>query len=160
MKFIMMKIMIINASIIPILKTPMSLGFMLILQTTTTILFMNKIMESSWFVMITFLMMIGGLLILFTYMSSIASNEKFKTKLKISFILVIALLVSDDMIMQNQIKESLVLNKLFTLDLSLMKIYNNKSMMLTIMLILYLLLTMISVTKMVKHYKGPLRNIN
>uniref|UniRef100_UPI003001FC08 NADH dehydrogenase subunit 6 n=1 Tax=Limassolla uncata TaxID=3019672 RepID=UPI003001FC08 len=160
MKFLLTKMMIMIASIIPTLNNPMSLGFMLMMQTIMTILFMNLIMESSWFVMITFLMMIGGLLILFTYMSSMASNEKFKIKLNMMFLLIIIFLMMDEMIMQNQIKETMSLNKFFLSDLSLMKIYNNKSMMLTLMMILYLLLTMISVTKMVKHHKGPLRNIN
>nr|QOX09887.1 NADH dehydrogenase subunit 6 [Limassolla sp. XZ-2020] len=160
MKFLLTKMMIMIASIIPTLNNPMSLGFMLMMQTIMTILFMNLIMESSWFVMITFLMMIGGLLILFTYMSSMASNEKFKIKLNMMLLLIIIFLMMDEMIMQNQIKETMSLNKFFLSDLSLMKIYNNKSMMLTLMMILYLLLTMISVTKMVKHHKGPLRNIN
>nr|UFK32184.1 NADH dehydrogenase subunit 6 [Limassolla emmrichi] len=160
MKFLIMKIMIVISSIIPMLNNPMSLGLMLITQTILSISFMNKIMESSWFIMITFLMMIGGLLILFTYMSSIASNDKFKLKFNFVLILIILLIILDDMIMHNQIKETLSLNKFLTSNLSLMKIYSGKSMMLTIMMILYLLLTMISVTKMVKHFKGPLRNIN
>nr|YP_009731730.1 NADH dehydrogenase subunit 6 [Limassolla lingchuanensis]QHR79697.1 NADH dehydrogenase subunit 6 [Limassolla lingchuanensis] len=160
MKFYFIKIMILISSIIPILNNPMSLGFMLILQTMMTIFYMNTIMQSSWFIMITFLMMIGGLLILFTYMSSIASNEKFKIKLNMMFMLIIMLIIFDDMMMQQQIKEELVLNKFMMSDLSLMKIYNNKSMLLTMLMVLYLLLTMISVTKMVKHYKGPLRNTN
>uniref|UniRef100_UPI0030036459 NADH dehydrogenase subunit 6 n=1 Tax=Limassolla fasciata TaxID=3019671 RepID=UPI0030036459 len=160
MKFFFIKIMIVISSIIPILNNPMSLGFMLISQTLMTIFYMNTITQSSWFIMITFLMMIGGLLILFTYMSSIASNEKFKIKLNMMFMLIIMLIIFDDMMMQQQIKEELTLNKFTMSDLSLMKIYNDKSMLLTILMVLYLLLTMISVTKMVKHYKGPLRNIN
>nr|WRY72419.1 NADH dehydrogenase subunit 6 [Eurhadina rubra] len=157
MKFFLMKLTMIISSIIMFMNHPISMGLMLMIQTITIIMFMNKILISSWFAMITFMMMIGGLLIMFMYMSSIASNEKFKFKLNLTLLIIILVMISDEMMMQNQINEIQEINETKNLELSLTKIYNNKSMMMTILLVMYLLLTMISVTKMVKHHKGPLR---
>nr|YP_010583049.1 NADH dehydrogenase subunit 6 [Eurhadina cuii]UGN61495.1 NADH dehydrogenase subunit 6 [Eurhadina cuii] len=158
MKFILLKMTMIVSSFMVIMNHPMSMGFMLMLQTITIIAIMNKILSSSWFTMITFMMMIGGLLIMFMYMSSIASNEKFKLKINMTMIIMIMIMIQDEMMIQNQINELQEIMETKNLNLSLTKIYNKKSMLMTMMLVLYLLLTMISVTKMVKHHKGPLRS--
>nr|UFK32275.1 NADH dehydrogenase subunit 6 [Eurhadina fusca] len=160
MKFMLIKLMMIMSSFMVVMNHPMSMGLILMLQTMTIIIIMNKILSSSWFAMISFMMMIGGLLIMFMYMSSIASNEKFKLKINMIIIMIYMILLQDEMMIQNQINEVQEMMETKQLNLSLTKIYNKKSMMITLMLVLYLLLTMISVTKMVKHHKGPLRSNN
>nr|UGN61573.1 NADH dehydrogenase subunit 6 [Paracyba sp.] len=160
MKMMLIKMMIIISSIVTTMKNPMSMGVSLMIQTTLVIILMNSIMSNSWFAMITFMMMIGGLLIMFMYMSSIASNEKFKLKINLTMIFILMILIQEEMMLSNQLNENQELITTDNLSFSLMKIYNKKSMAITIMLVLYLLLTMISVTKMVKHHKGPLRAFN
>nr|YP_010582945.1 NADH dehydrogenase subunit 6 [Thampoa tiani]UGN61391.1 NADH dehydrogenase subunit 6 [Thampoa tiani] len=160
MKLMLIKLMILWSSVSLVLKTPMSLGLILMTQTITVIIFMNSVLYSSWFPMITFMMMIGGLLIMFMYMSSIASNEKFKIKINLAIILIIMFMINDEMMIETQINEIQEMETSSNLNFSLTSIFNNKSMLLTIMLVLYLLLTMISITKMVKHHMGPLRKMN
>nr|QZZ18328.1 NADH dehydrogenase subunit 6 [Kaukania anser] len=158
MKMIVMKFMFIVSVMMPLIKNPMSMGLLLLIQTFMTIIFMNKVLITSWFPMVTFLMMIGGLLIIFSYISSIASNEKFKIKFNLTFIFIILILIADEMILMNQIDEIQSMNFSSELNFSLTKIYNLKSMYITIFLVIYLLITMISVSKMVKHHEGPLRS--
>nr|QWC53767.1 NADH dehydrogenase subunit 6 [Chudania hellerina] len=159
MKILMMKISLIILMMIPFLKNPMSMGTILLIQTMLMSFIMNKMILSSWFVMITFLMMIGGLLILFTYMSSIASNEKFKLKLSLMLTTIILILIYDEMMNENQIEETQKLLYNFNNEnLSMIKLYNKKSMFMTTFMVLYLLLTMISISFIVKHNQGPLRN--
>nr|WRK21502.1 NADH dehydrogenase subunit 6 [Nionia sp.] len=160
MKILIMKMMIVVTSMIPFLKTPMSMGVMLLVQAMLTSLFLSTILSSSWIPMITFLMMIGGLLILFTYMSSIASNEKFNMKINISMLMIILLIFLDTFMFEFQIQENQDMKFMLIKDLSMIKLYNKKSMILTMILLLFLLLTMISVSKMVKHHEGPLRQKN
>nr|YP_010836074.1 NADH dehydrogenase subunit 6 [Evacanthus bivittatus]QKO00208.1 NADH dehydrogenase subunit 6 [Evacanthus acuminatus]QWC53806.1 NADH dehydrogenase subunit 6 [Evacanthus heimianus]WGC90090.1 NADH dehydrogenase subunit 6 [Evacanthus bivittatus] len=158
MKMLMIKMMMINSLLIIWLKNPMSMGLMLLLQTLIMILFMNKILTSSWFVMITFLMMIGGLLIIISYMSSISSNEKFKFNLNLTLILIFLIVYLDEMF-ENQINEMQDLIFMKSIEqISMIKLYNNKTFLMTILLVNYLLLTMIVISKIVKHYKGPLRS--
>nr|YP_010363574.1 NADH dehydrogenase subunit 6 [Atkinsoniella xanthoabdomena]UNZ12675.1 NADH dehydrogenase subunit 6 [Atkinsoniella xanthoabdomena] len=160
MKMMIIKIMMLMVTMIPFMFNPMSMGVILLIQTSLMTMLMNKMLMSSWFPMITFLMMVGGLLILFTYMSSIASNEKFKFKFNLTIMLLLIILISEEMFNENQINENQNLMKLSEEYFSMIKLYNKKSMMLTIILVMYLLLTMIAVTKIVKHHEGPLRSKN
>nr|WRY72471.1 NADH dehydrogenase subunit 6 [Zorka maculata] len=160
MKMMFSKVMIMISSMSIFMNNPMSLGMLLLLQTMSIILLLNEILLSSWFSMVTFMMMIGGLLIMFMYMSSIASNEKFKFNVNLSMIIIIMIILLDEMMFENQINDKQEFIYINELNLSLTKIYNSKSFFLTILLVMYLLLTMISVTKMVKHSKGPLRSFN
>nr|UGN61378.1 NADH dehydrogenase subunit 6 [Typhlocybinae gen. 1 sp. 2 BY-2021a] len=156
----MLKLMMILSTMSIVIKNPMALGATLLMQTTLIVMMMNKMLNSSWFAMITFMMMIGGLLIMFMYMSSIASNEKFMININMTLMIIIMLTVQDELMIINQMNEDQEMMKPNEMNFSMTKIYNNKSMMLTIMLALYLLLTMISITKIVKHNKGPLRKMN
>nr|QWC53780.1 NADH dehydrogenase subunit 6 [Carinata rufipenna] len=159
MKLMLIKIMIIISMMIMWLKNPMSMGLMLLVQTTMTIFYFNKIMISSWFAMITFLMMIGGLLIIITYMSSVSSNEKFSFNINLTLLLMMVIIHLDEMSLENQINENQeMIYMKYMEQVSMLKLYNKKSFLLTIMIVNYLLLTMIVVTKIVKHYKGPLRS--
>nr|YP_010937780.1 NADH dehydrogenase subunit 6 [Ossuaria sichuanensis]WKW96227.1 NADH dehydrogenase subunit 6 [Ossuaria sichuanensis] len=160
MKLMIMKLMLVTSSLTPFLKNPMSMGFALMLMTMFLIMFLNLMMTSSWFMMITFLMMIGGLLIIFSYMSSMASNEKFNFKINLIMIMTILLIMIDEMNFDYQINENEQIFKTSDKQLALIKIFNLKSMSMTLMLVLYLFITMVSVTKIVKHHKGPLRSYN
>nr|YP_010835934.1 NADH dehydrogenase subunit 6 [Cunedda sp. 1 SJ-2023a]WGC89453.1 NADH dehydrogenase subunit 6 [Cunedda sp. 1 SJ-2023a] len=158
MKMMMYSMMIINSMLIIWLKNPMSMGLMLLFQTMIMILLINKIMITSWFTMITFLMMIGGLMIIISYMSSISANEKFKFNMNLTLIMIIMMIYLDEMY-ENQINENQEMLMFKSMEqLSMIKLYNNKTFLLTILLINYLLLTMIVVSKIVKHYQGPLRS--
>nr|YP_009469876.1 NADH dehydrogenase subunit 6 [Matsumurasca onukii]AVF91599.1 NADH dehydrogenase subunit 6 [Matsumurasca onukii] len=152
-----MKFMILVSIMINFIKNPMSMGLMLLFQTLMSIIFINLILKSSWFTMITFLMMIGGLLILIMYLSSIASNEKFKLNINLTMILFMLMFMSDEMLSDWVITENQNLMESSELNISLLKIYNFKSIYVTLMLVIYLLITMVSVSKIVKFFEGPLR---
>nr|YP_010278726.1 NADH dehydrogenase subunit 6 [Changbaninus pleiospicules]UKE80323.1 NADH dehydrogenase subunit 6 [Changbaninus pleiospicules] len=157
MKMTLLKIMIYITSLISTLKTPMSMGILLLIQTTLSTILISKLTMSSWMAMIIFLMLIGGLLILFMYMSSIASNEKFTPNIFMIFPIMLIFLPMEEMMCETQMNEKLqtfMLNE----SITLMKIYNKKTMLITIMLFSYLLLAMISITSVIKIYKGPLRS--
>ncbi|KAG8338751.1 NADH dehydrogenase subunit 6 (mitochondrion) [Homalodisca vitripennis] len=141
-----------------LLKNPMSMGMMLIVQTLFMCMLMNKMMITTWFMMITFLMMIGGLMILFMYMSSIASNEKFKLNMNMTLTMIIFIIISDEMMNENQVMDKLELSENNPMEkISMIKLYNEKSMIITMIMVMFLLLTMISTTKIVKLHEGPLR---
>nr|YP_009868535.1 NADH dehydrogenase subunit 6 [Cofana yasumatsui]QKG63365.1 NADH dehydrogenase subunit 6 [Cofana yasumatsui] len=158
MKMLIMKIMLINSIIITILTNPLSIGVMLVSQTFLMTILLNKMMNTSWFMMITFLMMIGGLLILFTYMCSIASNEKFKLNLNLTILLIMLMLILEEMLMETQMSDSLNMLLYQSEELiSMVKLYNEKSMIITIIMVVFLFLTMIVINKIVKLHQGPMR---
>nr|YP_010478369.1 NADH dehydrogenase subunit 6 [Nesophrosyne sp. 48 GMB-2012]UVI59813.1 NADH dehydrogenase subunit 6 [Nesophrosyne sp. 48 GMB-2012] len=158
MKILLMKIMIMISSYTILLKTPMSMGMLLLILTTTSVMILTQILTSSWIPMIMFLMLVGGLLILFMYMSSIASNEKFTTNILLMMVPFISLIFPvEGMITEMLANESMTTNML-TDTISMIKIYNKKTFIITIFMFLYLLLSMVVVTKIIKIFKGPLRS--
>uniref|UniRef100_UPI00315D2D45 NADH dehydrogenase subunit 6 n=1 Tax=Choucentrus sinensis TaxID=3038122 RepID=UPI00315D2D45 len=157
MKMMMMKTMMMISMMTLMMKSPMSMVMTLLAQTLLTIILTNSINNNSWIPLITFLTMIGGLLIIFMYMSSITSNDKFKMNMKICIPMIMMIIMTEDMMLNFEIQETqdilLKTNKM----MSLTKMYS-KMMMMTTMLILYLMLTMITVNKIIKLFEGPLRS--
>lgn len=107
------------------------------------------------------------MLILFIYITRIASNEKFKFNfnLIIIFTLLTLLIINPNIInfliqlsMVNQ--EIIKLNNHWILNLSINKIFNYPSRILLIFLIIYLFITLIAVVKITESKIGPLRQKN
>uniref|UniRef100_A0AAU6QFI6 NADH-ubiquinone oxidoreductase chain 6 n=1 Tax=Gatzara jubilaea TaxID=3114391 RepID=A0AAU6QFI6_9NEOP len=149
------------------IKHPLAMGLTLLLQTIVISLTCGLYTYSYWFAYILFLIMLGGMLVLFIYVTSLASNELFSFSimnliLSISFLTVIMMMI---MFMDNSI---LLLNNIEMMkfnsnnlfmenELSLNKLYNNPTMNITLMMMNYLLLTLIVVVKIVNINYGPLR---
>nr|QRV62520.1 NADH dehydrogenase subunit 6 [Hydroporus puberulus] len=150
---------------------PMSMGLILMIQTILIILITGMYSYSFWFSYILFLIMIGGMLILFMYMTSLASNEKFKISknIYIMFILMIMFIMmilffNDFMIMEYFQKTSNMMELLNKLMMhknenlnSLYMLYNKPNFLINILMINYLLITLIAIVKITKSNSGPLR---
>nr|YP_010329938.1 NADH dehydrogenase subunit 6 [Phragmatobia fuliginosa]UNP54687.1 NADH dehydrogenase subunit 6 [Phragmatobia fuliginosa] len=155
------------------LNNPLSMGLMILLQTLNICLISGMLIKTYWFSYILFLIFLGGLLVLFIYVSSIASNELFKPSfnLKMMFILFIFLLIMIKLFYSNNLfwlnfSFNSDMNNLFLFDLfinnenkiNLSKLYNNQTFMIMMMLIIYLFITLIAVVKITNIFYGPLRS--
>nr|YP_010417389.1 NADH dehydrogenase subunit 6 [Ophiusa tirhaca]USF12087.1 NADH dehydrogenase subunit 6 [Ophiusa tirhaca] len=155
------------------LNNPLSMGLMILFQTLLICLLSGMLIKTYWFSYILFLTFMGGLLVLFIYVSSIASNELFKpsfnTKLffflSILFLLMIQFIYMNNLYwmnfsfnsdMNNFISMSLFMNNDNKINLS--KLYNNQTFMIMLMLIIYLFITLIVVVKITNIFYGPLRS--
>lgn len=153
------------------LSHPLALGFILLIQTFFSCILINLNHESSWFSYILFLVFLGAILILFIYVTSVASNEKFKFSFILAFsifiIICVALFIS---LLYNNYFElfnlafNLELNNIESLNfkensLSIIKFYNFPTNILTIILINYLLFSLIVIVKITNFNYGPLRLI-
>nr|YP_010554617.1 NADH dehydrogenase subunit 6 [Diplectrona albofasciata]UYO79237.1 NADH dehydrogenase subunit 6 [Diplectrona albofasciata] len=149
---------------------PLSMGFMVIIQCLLTCLVLNSTVKVYWISYIFYLIMLGGLLILFMYMCSASSNEIIKPNLTIfllTLMFIILMLLTAKMILSNWsiMKETVQFNSLIensNTDNStiISKIYNNTSMMVSWMLISYLLISLIVVATLTNFNKSPLRSSN
>nr|UYI30635.1 NADH dehydrogenase subunit 6 [Aquatica sp. q XF-2022] len=140
---------------------PLSMGMILLIQTLLIAMWIGSLSMNFWYSYILFIIMVGGMLILFIYMTSVASNEKFKLS-KISFILIIpimsTLLLKDKLIpnMNSMNIDILIKNKfLFTMSLNKFLMYPMILMSMTV--IIYLLIALIAVSKITNIKSGPLR---
>nr|YP_009995490.1 NADH dehydrogenase subunit 6 [Ochthebius sculptoides]QNP09945.1 NADH dehydrogenase subunit 6 [Ochthebius sculptoides] len=140
---------------------PLSMGMILLMQTILISLITGFLNFNYWFSYILFLIMIGGMLVLFTYMTSVASNEKFNINNKlilmiITMLMMMILLLFNDkfLIMNNNLNNFIYMNYNYYM---LSKFYNNPSNYIMFLMIIYLFITLIAVVKITKFQLGPLR---
>nr|YP_009434109.1 NADH dehydrogenase subunit 6 [Epicauta gorhami]APB02749.1 NADH dehydrogenase subunit 6 [Epicauta gorhami] len=147
------------------LSHPLSLGLTLIIQTSIISMMTGKMCFNFWFSYILFLIMIGGMLILFIYMTSVASNEKFSFSANLSFLMlmIISLLTTSSLLYMDldpMINNDMINFNKNLLNISMIKYtYAPMNIVLTFMII-YLFITLIAVVKIVNTKFGPLRSKN
>nr|YP_010561863.1 NADH dehydrogenase subunit 6 [Chionoecetes bairdi]UYX57824.1 NADH dehydrogenase subunit 6 [Chionoecetes bairdi] len=150
------------------LTHPLSLGLTLLIQTVSISLNTGLSLYSFWFSYILFMIFLGGMLVLFIYVASLASNETFSfsffymiTSLLILLLIFLVCLFMDPILMVDfsSLPTSSIDVKLST-PLITSWIYSNSNMMFTLFIILYLLLTLVVVVKITNLFKGPLRLMN
>nr|WMQ52332.1 NADH dehydrogenase subunit 6 [Ceutorhynchus albosuturalis] len=145
---------------------PLSLGCILLIQTILIALVSGHFCLNYWFSYILFLIMVGGMLVMFIYMTSIASNEKFKLpKMMMKFFIIFTILIIlFIMTMDQWMSHSLiyVLNQIdksqeIMMNFSLNKLFNYPNFQLILFLMIYLLITLIAIVKIVGKPNGTLR---
>lgn len=146
------------------------MGLGLIIQTILICLIRGIIIKTFWFSYVLFLIFLGGILVLFIYVTSLASNEifnfSFKTILTLIILFVVLiffiLIIDKPIIISyfiNYETYSLSLIKTFLPENSIIlnKLYNFPINFITLLLMVYLFLTLIAVVKITNIFEGPLR---
>nr|QGR24004.1 NADH dehydrogenase subunit 6 [Drosophila koepferae] len=152
---------------------PLAMGLTLLIQTILICLISGLMTKTFWFSYILFLIFLGGMLVLFIYVTSLASNEMFNLSLKLTMICLILLISSILLILfldKNYFSFFLINNEMQNISyiysyfpensLSLNKLYNFPTNFVTTLLMNYLLITLIVIVKITKLFKGPLRLMN
>nr|YP_008080885.1 NADH dehydrogenase subunit 6 [Adoxophyes orana]AFV63157.1 NADH dehydrogenase subunit 6 [Adoxophyes orana] len=172
MKIFLLMMMMMMSIMMFFLNHPLSMGLMILIQTILTCLITGMLINTYWFSYILFLTFLGGLLVLFIYVSSIASNEIFKNNffflktmmLSIIFIFIISMIFYNNLNllnsffnneMENFFNENLFFNNENKINLS--KLYNNQTYLMMMMMIIYLFITLVAVVKITNIFYGPLR---
>nr|8BA0_J Chain J, NADH-ubiquinone oxidoreductase chain 6 [Drosophila melanogaster] len=164
---LMLYSLIITTSIIFLnMIHPLALGLTLLIQTIFVCLLTGLMTKSFWYSYILFLIFLGGMLVLFIYVTSLASNEMFNLSMKLtlfsSLILIFMLILSFIMdktssslfLMNNDMQSIINMNSYFMENsLSLNKLYNFPTNFITILLMNYLLITLIVIVKITKLFK-------
>nr|YP_009446049.1 NADH dehydrogenase subunit 6 [Triuncina daii]ARA91020.1 NADH dehydrogenase subunit 6 [Triuncina daii] len=172
MKMILSSLLIMMTSIMYFMNHPLSMGMMILIQTLITCLITGMMIKTYWFSYILFLVFLGGLLVLFIYVSSVASNELFYfnifSKLMnfiLFFLLIILMMFMMKFKWNNLIEYNLEMNNFFNMlffnnenKINMNKLYNNQTSLLTIMLIIYLFINLVAVVKITNIFYGPLRS--
>nr|AFQ62385.1 NADH dehydrogenase subunit 6 [Cheironitis sp. MJTNT-2012] len=163
---ITLSMLIIPPAILPWINHPLSAGFLLLMEMIMIILTAGLASMSFWYSYITFLIMVGGMLVLFMYMTSVASNEKFKFSWNITIMVMMIVLwmitmqMNDYWLQYNKIINTEEMSNTKPLFFSMNKFLNEPSFTLSIMIIIYLLITLIAVIKIININSGPMRHMN
>nr|ASU45989.1 NADH dehydrogenase subunit 6 [Cyrtacanthacris aeruginosa]AYM84983.1 NADH dehydrogenase subunit 6 [Cyrtacanthacris tatarica] len=154
------------------LSHPMSMMMFIILQTFLIGLMTGTMMESYWLSYILFLTFLGGMLVLFIYITSIASNEMFQPKsitmiitLTVWMIIMMTLIIMDMTMFIDFFKNTETMNinnsiNFQEMTMSLEKLYNSPTFIITMMMMIYLFLALLAVVKITNINQGPIRKMS
>nr|YP_009400240.1 NADH dehydrogenase subunit 6 [Floraphis choui]ARW70240.1 NADH dehydrogenase subunit 6 [Floraphis choui] len=154
---------LLSSIIIITLKSPLKSNLMILFQTILLTMMINLINKTSWISFMIFILYIGGLMIIFLYISSISFNEININKnylnniFKLILMIIIIYWFKIFMLMENFKFNN---NFLFEDNFFMMNMFNspNNLMMYFIMMILFIMLILI--IWMLKFNKGPIRQKN
>nr|AVN68351.1 NADH dehydrogenase subunit 6 [Euphyllodromia sp. Z257] len=143
---------------------PLAMGLMMLFQTMLIMMITGLMYHSFWFPYTMFLIFIGGLMVLFIYVTTLASNEMFNLSMKVMFMsmfifMMYYFLVFKNFKLNNQ-EMLMFMNSNNILYTPMMKLYNMPTNNITILMASYLFLTLIAVIKIINIFKGPLRKMN
>nr|YP_010272325.1 NADH dehydrogenase subunit 6 [Meloe mediterraneus]UKE80246.1 NADH dehydrogenase subunit 6 [Meloe mediterraneus] len=147
------------------LSHPLSLGLTLLIQTGIISLLSGKFCYNFWFSYILFLVMVGGMLILFIYMTSVASNEKFTFSFKsalpmLSLVSCLIMPLTFMFFSDINITNNMTSFKTDNLYISMIKYTLLPSSITLMFTIIYLFITLIAIVKIINTKNGPLRTSN
>nr|YP_010390383.1 NADH dehydrogenase subunit 6 [Pulex irritans]UPV72705.1 NADH dehydrogenase subunit 6 [Pulex irritans] len=165
MKFLLMNFGLIYSMTFSFMNHPLSMGFMLMIQTIWISLIIGISSKTFWFSYILVITFLGGMLILFIYLTSLSPSENFYFSFNKMIILLIISLCMMIFILLNK---NIIMNSFNNMDSfqfytnlnyssNLNKLYNFPNNMITILLIIYLFITLICVVKITNLHYGPLR---
>nr|AVN67253.1 NADH dehydrogenase subunit 6 [Laxta sp. AUS2] len=166
MNYFLLSLSLTLSIIFTCMKHPLAMGLVLLLQTLFISLLTGMMTQSFWFSYILFLIFLGGMLVLFIYVTSLASNEMFYLSTKLIMLATTAIMVFLSLkffLMSSMIKNQETLSFMVTYDpvsTPLTKLYNQPTSTMTIIIASYLFLTLIAVVKITNIFKGPLRQMN
>nr|QAY81677.1 NADH dehydrogenase subunit 6 [Geothelphusa sp. DJL-2014] len=164
----MIPLIIISSLMFTRMTHPLAMGLNLLIQTIIISFSAGLTTYSFWFSYTLFLIFLGGMLVLFIYIASLASNEIFHFPLVSIMFILSSLLIS---ILFSFLLDSILTPHLSNLSNSSINIFsstehftswifNYPSMWFTLFIISYLLLTLLVVIKIINLFKGPLRLMN
>nr|YP_010164881.1 NADH dehydrogenase subunit 6 [Jesogammarus hinumensis]QRN71586.1 NADH dehydrogenase subunit 6 [Jesogammarus hinumensis] len=145
-------------------KMPLALASLVITQTMLISLSSFITFKTPWFSFILMMLFISGMMIIFVYVSSLASNEQTMMKTNYTplflvlapFLLTLCAYNTSNNLNTTNIT-TLVEDQFNITALLNYKIYTNPIMTLTLTLIIYLLLALVVVVSITSNTKGPLR---
>nr|AIN37265.1 NADH dehydrogenase subunit 6 [Dixella sp. ZK-2014] len=173
LQFLISMISVMVSFIFTQMKHPLAMGMMLLIQTFLICLITGMMTDTFWFSYVLFLTFLGGMLVLFIYVTSLASNEMFSLSMKITvlfftflFLIFIATIIMDKSLIfsyfNNNEMNSISLESSYVTEnsINLNKLYNYPTNLINLLMMNYLFLTLIAVVKITNIFYGPLRQMN
>nr|YP_010564315.1 NADH dehydrogenase subunit 6 [Idaea salutaria]UYX62338.1 NADH dehydrogenase subunit 6 [Idaea salutaria] len=174
LKMFLSLLMLLLSFFLLFINNPISMGFLILIQTLLLCMLSGILIKTYWFSYILFLTFMGGLLVLFIYVASIASNELFNFSMnnKIYFMIMMLIIIFSQiylfknlkwMNLSNNISDNENYNYIMFFNnehkMNLNKLYNSHNFLMMMMMVIYLFITLIAVVKITNILYGPLRSI-
>nr|NP_112431.1 NADH dehydrogenase subunit 6 [Tetrodontophora bielanensis]AAK30950.1 NADH dehydrogenase subunit 6 [Tetrodontophora bielanensis] len=137
---------------------PIALVMMVLTQTSILCMLIFMMTSTAWFSFMLFLIMMGGIMVLFIYIASLASNEKFHFKYKTAMLLLMPMIIVMFIMLVLYNSQDYLFNYIEFKTLIYL-IYSHYILYPTLISMLYLLLTLIITVDLVKLYEAPIRSL-
>nr|YP_010043657.1 NADH dehydrogenase subunit 6 [Branchinella kugenumaensis]QPD06978.1 NADH dehydrogenase subunit 6 [Branchinella kugenumaensis] len=138
-------------SLMLFLNHPLSFALSLFVQTLLICLIISQV--SYWVPLILFLIFLGGILVMFMYVASLSSNEKFMFDIS-SFMIV--MVSSSIFYLMMESNPTIINEENFVVQIE--SIINLSSSLMYIFMTIYLFLTLILIVEFLNMNKKPLRS--
>lgn len=152
-----MSVLLLIITAFPFLSHPMAIGLNLLFSTVLISLLLGVSRINFWVSYTLLLILTGGLLVIFVYISLLASNEKFKRRWALRVVLLCRGAFMLLVFLNLDIDFGPDLNN--PMEYFLKPLYNTELYRFTIFIVLYLLLTLLVVVHNTKKDSFPLRRI-
>nr|AGC22358.1 NADH dehydrogenase subunit 6 [Paramastax nigra] len=147
-------------------KNPVMMIMIIILQTIIVCMLTGSLMESFWTSYIMMLIFLGGMMVLFIYITSIASNEmlyfNYKYMSITAMMTVFMMMKNKENYEMNNSEMNMLIKNLFNMEMSesMKLLYNQPMLLMSIMMMMYLFLTLMVVVYITELNNGPIRKMN
>lgn len=150
--------MILTNTIFLILSHPLAIGLTLIFQTALAATAAGALAGTFWFSYILVLIFLGGILILFIYVSALAPNEPINTPAPQIFFTLLILRIFTFIIfnLPSHLRASDNVSSLTPFSW----IISESLLYIFIFIIIFLFFALVAIVKITKFWTGPLRPIN
>nr|YP_010586235.1 NADH dehydrogenase subunit 6 [Himalopsyche eos]UZZ43997.1 NADH dehydrogenase subunit 6 [Himalopsyche eos] len=170
--FLMFFTMMTLSMFLILMINPLSMGILMLTQTLILSIIIAMKSQSSWFSYILFLTFLGGLLILFIYTASFSSNETFNFNFSEMFLFILIISISLMSSIYMSLKFPQLIDNLMNLEMKQITdqqlFFNNENKSnstqlysskfnLTMMMILFLLISMTIINKISNPFFGTFR---
>nr|YP_011014672.1 NADH dehydrogenase subunit 6 [Melanodrymia galeronae]WQA11510.1 NADH dehydrogenase subunit 6 [Melanodrymia galeronae] len=159
--YIMFSLTISFFLLLPLMNHPLSLGLCIMFLSLSSC-FLIGLLSHSWFGFILFLIFVGGMLVMFIYVSALSPNVYFKG-MNLPFVMVILVLFMLFNFIELFFLDTLSVTDVFVENFSFMKSLNGEKVVvpayicIMIGLGVILLLNLLAVVKICYYQHGPLR---
>nr|QBZ38144.1 NADH dehydrogenase subunit 6 [Muirodelphax atratus] len=156
-------LMMLNTMLSMSMNHPISMGTLLMIQSMLTSMMTILFTKNSWYSMILFVTFSSGLMIMFMYMSSISSNEKFYWSIKLTtlLILILGIFFSTKMdynfLFKHKWTEQLLKFEENEEKKAISKIISSNKILLFYNVTLLILITLVSISNLINSFEGPLK---
>nr|WRO39598.1 NADH dehydrogenase subunit 6 [Carsidara limbata] len=157
----MLKLILLNLMLMSSLMSncshPFMFSFFVLIQTIMISIMSQILMMSSWMSLTLFMIMVGGLMIIFMYTTSICSNQRFMMPKILNSILYLIVYLPIFMINENFMMkiDNLYLNNFNFKEF--WKLFMPMSMISSMFMFLYLILALMVMMNIMNYNSGPMR---
>nr|YP_010049495.1 NADH dehydrogenase subunit 6 [Yuukianura szeptyckii]QPL15830.1 NADH dehydrogenase subunit 6 [Yuukianura szeptyckii] len=159
MSFFQLMLMLLNSFFLVMNTTPLMILIVTISQTLMICVFMKMYLFSAWFSFLLFLIFVGGLMILFSYVTSLSPNNPSYIDMNMYIYMFLSMSLILSLFFIFYFQETKFMHLSSNIFVKIYKIYSPSTSTIITSLFLFLLLALLIAVYLILKNSGPLRSV-